>query len=111
MKRNRMLCAALLAMPALASATPLVTDKPVPWREATVKLGDPEARVRAVAGAYPDRVVTLYDGEGLPIGEHWMFIGEAQPKQLLWVELMRGRVTRVWTEPFGDGKLSATRTP
>ncbi len=111
MKRNRMLCAALLAMPALASATPLVTDKPVPWREATVKLGDPEARVRAVAGAYPDRVVTLYAGEGLPIGEQWMFIGEAQPKQLLWVELMRGRVTRVWTEPFGDGKLSATRAP
>lgn len=83
------------------SAAPLVTDKPVPWNGGVVKLGDAEAQVRAVAGKYPDRAVPLNPTEGLPIGEQWMFIGQGKPTRTLWVELIRGRVTRVWTEPQG----------
>lgn len=82
-----------------AAAAPLVTDKPVPWNGGTVKLGDAEAQVREVAGKYPDRVVPLNPTESLPIGEQWMFIGSKQ-KKTLWVELIRGRVTRMWTEPL-----------
>lgn len=92
----------------LAAAAPLVTDKPVPWNGGAVKLGDAEAQVREVVGKYPDRVVPLNPTENLPIGEQWMFIGGKQ-KQTLWVELIRGRVTRVWTEPLdakNNGKPS-----
>jgi hypothetical protein len=93
-----------LAWAAGLSAAPLVTDKPVPWNGGTVKLGDAEAQVRAVAGKYPDRVVALNPTEALPIGEQWMFIGQGRPAQTLWVELIRGRVTRVWTEPLDSKK-------
>lgn len=99
MKSIRLLLAALL-WSAGAAAAPLVTDQPVPWNGGTVKLGDSEAQVREVAGKYPDRAVPLNPNESVPIGEQWMFIGHGQPSQTLWVELMRGRVTRVWTEPL-----------
>jgi len=97
---RRWIAALALAWTAGLSAAPLVTDKPVPWNGGTVKLGDAEAQVRAAAGKYPDRVVPLNPTEGLPIGEQWMFIGQGRPAQTLWVELIRGRVTRVWTEPL-----------
>lgn len=98
MKRMAIVVVAL-CWAGLSAAAPLVTDKPVPWNGGTVKLGDAEAQVREVAGKYPDRVVPLNPTENLPIGEQWMFIGGKQ-KQTLWVELIRGRVTRVWTEPL-----------
>jgi len=107
MKRVLLTLSALL-WTAAACAAPLVTDKPVPWNGGTVKLGDSEARVREVAGKYPDRTVPLNPNESVPIGEQWMFIGHGKPAHTLWVELIRGRVTRVWTEPFDDsgkGKL------
>lgn len=84
---------------ALLAAAPLVTDKPVPWNDGVVKIGDSEAQVRAVAGKYADRIVPLTPTESLPIGEQWTFIGPGKGARTLWVELIRGRVTRVWTEP------------
>lgn len=88
-----------LCWTAAAVAAPLVTDKPVPWNGGAVKLGDSETEVRKVTGKYPDRAVPLNPTETLPLGEQWMFIGSKQ-KQTLWVELIGGRVTRVWTEPL-----------
>ncbi len=93
---------ALLAGPAAAqSLGPMVTAEPVPWRDGTVRIGDAEAQVRAVAGKAPDRALSLFVGDNFPIGEQWMFIGGAGQRELLWVELIRGRVSRVWTEPIG----------
>ncbi|HSW15053.1 MAG TPA: hypothetical protein VLI06_19555 [Solimonas sp.] len=104
--RPKLLMLALL-WSAAAAAAPLVTERPVPWNGGAVKLGDSEAQVRAVAGKYPDRTVPLNPGENLPIGEQWTFIGHGKPSQTLWVELIRGRVTRVWTEPFdASGKAN-----
>lgn len=103
-----LLPAAALLLSASAYAAPLVTEQPVPWQGKTVKLGDSEAQVRAAAGKYPDRAVTLMGAEKYPIGEQWMFIGQDKPTQTLWVELMRGRVTRVWTEPLGPPAKQAS---
>lgn len=101
---KQLLIAAAFAVASFATTAqslgPMVTTGPVAWRGGEVRLGDAEARVRKVAG-YPDRAVTLYQGDNYPIGELWMFIGDAKQHELLWVELIRGRVTRMWTEPIG----------
>lgn len=82
---------------------PMVTDAPVNWATGTLRLGDAEARVRRIADAQPDRRVILYEAERFPVGEQWMFIGRGnEAGRILWLDFHRGRVTRVWTEPFGE---------
>lgn len=81
---------------------PLIADGPVHWREGTIRVGDAKAEVRRVAGRAPDREVTLYLGEAYPVGQQWMYFGGADDPRLLWVELIRGHVTRVWTEPIAQ---------
>ena len=97
------LAAALLGAPAWGGTMgPLVTDQPVAWGSGEVRVGDAEARVRRTAGRYPDNVQTLSPDDNHAIGERWMFIGRNGDARVLWVELIRGRVTRVWTEPIDE---------
>jgi hypothetical protein len=78
---------------------PMVTAQPVSWQGATLAVGDSRARVREVTQRPPDRDVVLRHGESLRIGQQWMYFGrDAEPGKLLWVELIGGRVSRVWTE-------------
>ncbi|HEY1076197.1 MAG TPA: hypothetical protein VGE51_05870 [Fontimonas sp.] len=78
---------------------PLVTAQPVVWQGARISVGDSRAQVRQVTGRAPDRDVVLRHGESLRIGQQWMYFGrDAEPGRLLWVELIGGRVSRVWTE-------------
>lgn len=82
---------------------PLVTAQPVPWHGATIAVGDSRARVREVTQRAPDRDVVLRHGESVRIGQQWMYFGrDAEPGKLLWVELIGGRVSRVWTETINQ---------
>ncbi|MDD3765361.1 MAG: hypothetical protein PHP86_18865 [Nevskiales bacterium] len=99
------LAASLGAPAAAGDLGPMVTDRPVPWRQGQIRIGDTKWQVRQVAGGQPDREVLLYQAGSPPVGAQWMYIGERDAdgrKRLLWVEFTYGRVTRVWIEPFDD---------
>ncbi|WP_026352846.1 hypothetical protein [Solimonas variicoloris] len=107
------LAALLLAvLPATSSFAggmgPLVTDRPVPWGSGTVAPGDAEAKVRKTAGRYPDSVQSLSPDDNHVIGQRWMFVGRDGDSRILWVEFMRGRVMRVWTEPIEESLQPGT---
>ncbi len=78
---------------------PMVTEQPVSWQGASIAVGDSRARVRQVTGRLPDRDVLLSHDQSNPVGRQWMYFGrDADQGKLLWVELIGGRVSRVWTE-------------
>lgn len=78
---------------------PLVTREPVRWLGATIAVGDGRALLRQATRRAPDREVPLIEGEAPPIGLQQMYVGrDAEQGRLLWVELIRGRISRVWVE-------------
>lgn len=95
---------ALLLAGAAAAGTlgPLVTEQPLAWHGGVIRPGDLEAQVRRVAGRYPDNEQTLYLGDQHPVGVRWAFVGDGDDRRVLYVEFMRGRVTRAWTEPIDE---------
>lgn len=86
-----------------ACATTQPVQPPVKWGAGAIELQDERQEVLQVTGRLPDRSVPLVTENGVPLGEQWMFISrDPQRRELLWVELMRGRVTKVWTEPMAN---------
>lgn len=91
--------AAALLLAACATTQPV--QPPVRWGSGEILLGDERQEVLQVTGRLPDRSVPMVTENGVPLGEQWMFISrDPKQRELLWVELMRGRVTKVWTEPM-----------
>lgn len=78
---------------------PLVTREPVRWQGETIAVGDGRAQLRQVTRRAPDREVPLIEGQTPPIGLQQLYVGrDAEAGRLLWVELIRGRISRVWVE-------------
>lgn len=104
MKASLMAVVALLLC--VACANPKKTDpEPVQWRGSTIEINAPRAEVLRIAGQLPDRTVPIVNDANIPLGEQWMFISrDPKDRRLLWVELLRGHVTRVWTEPMASAK-------
>jgi hypothetical protein len=114
-RTRRWTMALVFAMSSLAAHAgtmgPLITDRPVHWHGATIKLGDAEAQVRKAVGRYPDSAQPLYIDDRYPVGERWSFLGDRQDRRELYVEFTRGRVSRVWTETADDSGKPLSQLP